>query len=193
MTGIFGFILAAAIGIPGSAFEMQTSALWAAWVQAIGSIGAILIAAAVPTALYLQQRRADRIKQLAKAKIAIAFALDGIVESLWELEFVTLPQDEPQEFLLGLKEIIEATEVSVEFKDALKNADAYPSLLDDMAAYMVRSRGLNIRAQTAVHQIGTKHLSKNAGSAMLHEVGQLVEAGTRLRVKMQAMAREGIH
>lgn len=164
-----------------------------AWIQAIGSIAAILTAAAVPTALYLQQRRADRRKELANAKIAIAFALDGLVTSVWDLEFVALPADDPQEFLRGLKEIIEATEIPEDFKSALRNADSYPSLIDDMADYFMRAQGLNLRAQTTVRHVGTRNLSKNAGDTLLHDVAKLIDVGTRLRHRMQEMQQERIH
>lgn len=192
LMGVAGFCTGASLGLPGTPFNATYSALWAAWAQALGSIGAILIAAAVPAVLYIQQRRADRRKELANAKIAVAFALDGLANNLWHLEGVALPP-EPQEFMHGLKDIIDGTSVSDNFKDALKNADAYPALVDDMAAYMMRAQQINARAQNIVEFVGADNFWMHSGPHLIDEVAALMNVGQRLQQKMQEMQDEPMH
>lgn len=193
IAAVLGFLLAAAIGLPGSPFDVRSSALWAAWVQAVGSIAAILVAAAVPTALYLQQRRSDQRKELANAKISIAFALDGLVTAVWNLGHVSFDPDDPQEFMAGLKEIIEATDVPDSFLDALRKADSYPSLIDDMAKYLKRAQGLNIRASFAVRHVGTKNGAGNSSASLMREVAELEAIGERLMHRMMKIQYATIH
>lgn len=179
-----GFLLAASIGLPGTPFHAATSALWATWIQAIGSIGAILVTGGTAIFLFWSEKADGRRKELVHAKIHIAFAIDDLSESLWELSHVIKMTMRHRGEAGTLEDVMEATILSDSFHAALKASHSFPELTDYMVRYMHKANALHSHARLTARDVGTKNLALNAFDTIFREMDELADIGIMLQEKM---------
>jgi len=107
------------------------------WVQAIGGILSVLVAAAVPTALYWRDQKSRRAREVARAKCAFARSLDLIQTQLLELFDTVCELRAGDRVPRVLDAARQSTEVLKEVRDALLVGHEFPDLADDLVKFVL--------------------------------------------------------
>lgn len=173
--------------------DKEAGQIWPAWVQAIGSIGAILVTGGTAIFLFLRQKADERRKELAHAKIHIAFAFDDLSESLWELSHVIKLTMRHRGETGTLEDVMEATSLTDSFHTTLKASHAFPELTDYMTRYMQKANALHSHARNSARDVGTPNLALNTFETIFREMDELTDIGIELQRKMLEIQDADIH
>ncbi|HBC50703.1 hypothetical protein [Stenotrophomonas maltophilia] len=142
----------------------------AAWLQAIGSLIAIVVAIGVPTFLYISERDRQRAKELNKAKCVFAFVQNDLHTTVLMLGHTKWMVQQGQ-FASSIKEA-EAWDAHTRIPDslveAMRAAHEFPALIDGLIEFYFQMNHTNAFARyfatsaESVHPTQLEPLRKDA-------------------------------
>lgn len=133
----FGALLAWGLFYRWDSMPVAKPVDYAAWFQAIGGMLSVLVAAAVPTAIFLKESQKNRIRENARAKCVLAVSLDPLTGQLLRLSIAlaSLNHQRTGGELHAAKDATKALDV---ISESLKVAHEFPDLCESLLKFVLR-------------------------------------------------------
>lgn len=150
------------------------------WLQAIGGMLSVLVAAAVPTAIYVAEQRKSRGRERARAKCVLASAVDPLGHQLLALLnlWVEIRGADQTEHLLD--EAIGETRVLKEIREALAVGHEFPTLANELVAFVMKLDSANAAAEATWNNAIDKWLDNKDPYELAEKIDGALAAGTEL-------------
>lgn len=133
----FGVLLAWGLFYRWGSMPIAKPVDYAAWFQAIGGMLSVLVAAAVPTAIFLKESEKSRIRENTRAKCVLATSLDPLRHQILDLSIAYGCfglQRTGEELHLAKS----ATKTLVVIDESLRVAHEFPDLSECLLRFVLR-------------------------------------------------------
>ncbi|HHA2515027.1 TPA: hypothetical protein ACOENQ_000046 [Stenotrophomonas maltophilia] len=157
------------------------------WVQAIGGILSVLVAAGVPTTLYWRDQQARRAREIARAKCAFAGSLDLIHNQLLEMFDVICELHTADRVPSILDTARENTKVLKEVKDTLLVGHEFPDLADDLVQFVLTLEDANACVEATQNNALGRWFDGEDPYEIAKKIDRALDAGQRLAKRIQEL------
>lgn len=159
------------------------------WLQAVGGMLSVLVAAAVPTGIYVAEQRKARTRERARAKCALASAVDLLntqILTLFNL-WIDIRGMEQTEALL--EEALSNTRVLKEIRDALASGHEFPELADELVRFVMTLDSAHAMAEATKNNEMTKWLENHDPYHVAEWIDKAVADGTTLADSIRSLMK----
>lgn len=185
----FGLLMAWGLFYEPISIDKDAASQGAAWVQAVGSILAILVAVAVAAWQHRKGLKRDRRMENARALVAAALAITDVHEMAFEIQIIGLVGIEP-DMDKSLNEVIVATQIPDALRNLMDVAHEFPDEARFIVSYFNAVSEASYSART-LQQLSAKNpVSRHSMEALYKKLDKCGLAGETLVSRLNALIKQ---
>lgn len=151
------------------------------WFQAIGSILSVLVAAAVPTAIFVSERRKAEKREQARARCVFALSLDLLTNQIFEIQNDYFMLHKRQRDPGLIDSIMENTTVLQQVREALTVGHEFPELANQLVDFVLKLDAAHSDAIATKNNFLTDWIKGGDPCHLLKSINAAEESGSILR------------